>query len=352
MDLFVVSKIFILTTVSFILAIAITPLVTHFLYKYRLGKKIRDAKSAPVMSKLHAHKAGTPTMGGVIVWFSVLFVALLFYYLDIFSAVKLFDHMNFLTRSQTYLPLGAMVIAALVGLLDDFLNVRGIGPKGGGLSLIYRLAIFTGIALVAAFWFYFKLDWDLLRIPFVGNFQIGLWYIPLAVLVMVATTFSVNETDGLDGLAGGVLATSFVTFGGIAFAQGRYDLAAFCGVIVGALLAFLWFNVMPARFYMGDTGAMALGITLAIVAMLTNSILLLPIICAIMVMESGSVIIQLISKKFRNGKKVFLSTPIHHHFEAIGWSEGKIVFRFWIISAVCAAVGLVISLIDKGGVNF
>lgn len=352
MDLFVVSKIFILTTVSFIFAISITPLVTHFLYKYRLGKKIRDSQSAPVMAQLHAHKAGTPTMGGVIVWFSVLFVALVFYYLDSLTSIKLFDHMNFLTRSQTYLPIGAMVIAALVGLLDDFLNVRGIGPKGGGLSLLQRIILFTGIALVAAFWFYFKLDWDLLRIPFVGNYQIGLWYIPLAVLVMVATTFSVNETDGLDGLAGGVLATSFVTFGGIAFAQGRYDLAAFCGVIVGALLAFLWFNVMPARFYMGDTGAMALGITLAIVAMLTNSILILPVVCAIMVMESGSVIIQLTSKKFRNGKKVFLSTPIHHHFEAIGWSEGKIVFRFWIISAVCAAVGLVIALIDRGGINF
>jgi len=346
MEIFPVIKIFVLTTVAFISAIALTPLLTHFLYKYRLGKKIRDNVSAPIMSALHAHKAGTPTMGGLLIWVTVLLVAVTFFILDHFTSVKLFDHMNFLTRSQTYLPLGALAAAAIVGLVDDLFNIRGVGPNGGGLSVIHRLISYSIIALIAAFWFYFKLDWDLIRIPFVGNFEIGLWYIPLAFFIIIATAFSVNETDGLDGLAGGVLTVCFSAFGVIAFTQGRYDLAALCGVIAGACLAFLWFNIIPARFYMGDTGVMALGVTLGIVAMLTNSVLILPIIGLILVIESLSVIVQRISKKLR-GKKIFLSTPIHHHFEAIGWPEAKIVMRFWIVSAVMAGVGLIISLIDK-----
>jgi len=346
MDIFPIVKVFALTLLTFLTAIALTPLLTHFLYKYRLGKKIRDNNSAPIMSALHAHKSGTPTMGGLLIWVTVLFIAILFFVLDYYTSWKIFDHMNFLTRSQTYLPLGAMVAAALVGFVDDIFNVRGIGPNGGGLSVVHRLASFSIIALVAAFWFFFKLDWDLIRVPFVGNFEIGLWYIPLAFFIIIATAFSVNETDGLDGLAGGVLTSCFAAFGVIAFSQGRYDLAAFCGVVAGACLAFLWFNVIPARFYMGDTGVMALGVTLGIVAMLTNSILILPIVGFILVVESLSVIIQRLSKKFR-GKKIFLSTPIHHHFEAIGWPEAKIVMRFWIVSAVMAGIGLITALLDK-----
>lgn len=345
MDIFVIVKIVSLITLTFIAAIAWTPLLSHFLYKYKLGKTIRDSSAAPIMSKLHAHKAGTPTMGGVLIWLTVLVVAVVVWLLDTQTDIEIFNHLNFLTRSQTLLPLGAMVLAALIGVVDDMLNIKGIGPKGGGLSMTHRLLSFTLIALLAAFWFYFKLDWDLLRIPFVGDFQIGLWYIPLSILVIVATTFSVNETDGLDGLAAGTLTTSFTAFGAIAFAQGRYDLATLCGVIVGALLAFMWFNVIPARFYMGDTGAMAMGVTLGIVAMLTNSILLLPIIGLVLVIESLSVITQILSKKIR-GKKLFLSAPLHHHLEASGWPEAKIVMRFWIISAVMAGIGIILALLD------
>jgi len=232
-------------------------------------------------------------------------------------------------------------------LIDDYFNVRGIGPHGGGLKMRHRLLIYTVIAAIGALWFYFKLDWDLLRVPFVGNFNIGWWYVPAFILVIVATSFSVNETDGLDGLSGGVLLSSFATFGAIAFLQGRTDLAALCGVIVGALSAFLWFNINPARFFMGDTGAMALGTTLGIVAMLTNSAFILPIIGFILVIESFSVIIQITSKKLRKGKKVFISSPIHHHLEAIGWPESKIVMRFWIISAVMAVLGVIVVLIDR-----
>lgn len=338
-----VLQILFLTTVSFLIALVTTPLLTYFLYKYRLEKKIRDAASAPIMSALHAAKSGTPTMGGILVWLTTLVVALTFFYLDRFNLV----HFNFLSRSETLLPLGALVASAIVGLVDDWYNIRGQGPNGGGLTITYRLLIYTFIAIVGAWWFYYKLDWTTLHVPFLGSFDIGVWYIFIFIFVIVATAFSVNEIDGLDGLAGGTLLTAFAAYGAIAFMQGKYDLASFCGVIVGSLLAFLWFNINPARFFMGDTGAMALGVTLGIVAMLTNSVLLLPIIGFLFVLESLSVIIQVLSKKIR-GKKIFLSAPLHHHLEAIGWPEPKIVMRFWVISAVTGVAGLIVALLDKG----
>ena len=187
----------------------------------------------------------------------------------------------------------------------------------------------------------------MVHLPLYGNVEIGWWTIPLFLFVIVATSFSVNETDGLDGLAGGVLLTSFATYSAISFIQGRYQLATFCAVIAGALLAFLWFNIHPARFMMGDTGSMSLGVTLGVVALLTNTVWVLPIIGFILVIESASVLLQLASKKLRHGKKIFISTPIHHHFEAIGWTEPKIVMRFWIISAVMAVMGFVLFLIDR-----
>jgi phospho-N-acetylmuramoyl-pentapeptide-transferase len=241
--------------------------------------------------------------------------------------------------------LGALILAALIGLVDDFFNVKKIGPQGGGLKMRHKLLLYLGIAIVGALWFYFKLDWDLLHIPFIGDFQIGWWYVPIFILVIVATSFSMNETDGLDGLAAGIAGTNFLTLGAIAFLQGRYDLAAFCGVIIGTLLAFLWFNIPPARFFMGDTGSMALGVTLGIVAMLTNTVIILPILAIVLVIESLSVIIQVLSKKIRH-KKVFLSAPWHHHLEAIGWPESKIVMRLWVISLVASVVSLIIFLVD------
>lgn len=346
MDNFSVLKIFILTALSFIIAMAWTPALTHFLFKYKLGKQIRDEKSAPIMSSLHKNKSGTPTMGGVLVWVTVLFLAILFFYLGQWTGWGIFKNLDFLTRSQTLLPLGALVASAIVGLIDDYLNTRKIGPNGGGFRMRHRLLMYTLIAAVGAWWFYFKLDWHFIHVPFLGNFDIGLWYIPIFIFIIVATAFSVNESDGLDGLAGGLLLVSFSAYAAIAFSQGKIDLAAFCGTIAGALLAFLWFNINPARFFMGDTGAMSLGVTLGVVAMLTNSVLLLPIIGVLFAVESISVIIQIISKKIR-GKKVFLSTPIHHHLEAIGWPEPKIVMRFWVIAGMAAVVGLIISLMDR-----
>ncbi len=343
---FAVIKILSLTAIAFVLAILWTPALTHFLYKYRLGKSIRSSDEAPIFSKMHEKKSGTPTMGGLLIWMTVLFLALIFLLIKELWPSSWLASFNFLTREATYLPLGALVASALVGLLDDWFNVtRQGGGKGGGLTMRHRLLIYNLIALFGAWWFYFKLDWDLVRIPFFGTFSLGWWFIPFFVFVIVATAFSVNEADGLDGLAGGIVLAAFSTYGVIAFVQGNYNLATFCGVIAGALLAFLWFNVNPARFFMGDTGAMSLGVALGIVAVLTGYPLLLPVIGFLLLLESMSVIIQVLSKKIRK-KKVFLSAPIHHHFEAKGWSEPKIVMRFWIIAGVTSVLGLIIAIID------
>lgn len=345
---FYIIKLLLLSTCAFLFAGFLTPLLTHFLYKYKLGKKIRNGGETPIFSQLHAHKAGTPTMGGILIWGTVLFFALLFYFLAQILPGDIFKNLNFLTRSETFLPLGALVASAIIGLFDDWLDVRGKGVLGGGgLKMRHRLLIYTFIALIGAMWFYFKLDWTVFHVPFLGNLEIAWWYIPVFIFIVVATSFSVNETDGLDGLAGGTLLIAFAAYAIISFVMGRYELATFCGVIIGALLAFLWYNIPPARFYMGDTGSMSLGVTLAIIALLTNNALLLIFIGFIFAAESFSVIVQLVSKKLRKGKKVFLSAPIHHHFQAIGWPESKIVMRFWVVSGVMAVIGLMIFLLDK-----
>lgn len=340
-----VIKVLFLSSLSFVIAVLLTPIMTHFLFKYRIGKQIRNDGSTPLFSQLHIHKSGTPTMGGLLVWVTTLVLALFFYYLPE-SIVSRIGDFNFLSRSQTLLPLGCLVASALVGLVDDFLDVRRMGYKNRGIKFSHKLLIYAAIALVGAYWFYFKLGWDVVSVPFLGNFQLGSLYILFFIAVVVSTAFAVNQTDGLDGLAGGTLMISFLAYVVIAFATGRYELAAFCGVISGALLAFLWFNINPARFFMGDTGSMSLGITLAIVALYTNTVFILPIVGSIFMIEALSTILQITSKKLRNGKKIFLSAPIHHHFEALGWSETKIVMRFWVISGVTTVIGLMIFLLD------
>ena len=345
-DLFQISRILGLSAFSFVVAFALTPFWVHFLIKYRLGKQIR-AEGAPVFNQLHQKKEGTPTMGGLLIWLTVFFMALLFWILTKLGVDHFVGNLNFLNRSQTLLPLGALVASGLVGLADDLLGIFRIGPKGGGLKMRHRILVYTAIASFGAWWFYYKLSWSTIHVPFVGNFDIGFWYILVFIFILVATSFSVNETDGLDGLAGGTLLTAFGAYGVIAYSQGHFDLAAFCGVIIGSLLAFLWFNIHPAKFFMGDTGAMSLGITLGIIAMITNQFLLLPLIGFVLVAESFSVIIQLVSKKLRNGKKIFISAPVHHHLEAKGWPESQITMRFWIVSWMAAVIGLIISFLDR-----
>lgn len=343
----VIIKILILSGLAFAFAIALTPLLTNFLYKYKLGKTIRNSGLTPIFSKLHAKKSGTPTMGGILIWLTAAIFALVFYYFGYKLSLPIFRNLNFLSRSETWLPLGVLVASACVGLLDDWLDVRGKGSKGGGgMTMRYRLLIYVAIAAIGALWFYFKLGRDTFHIPFLGDFHLGWTYILAFIFVIVGTAFSVNQTDGLDGLAGGVLLTSFGAYGLIAFINGSYNMAALCGIIVGALLAFLWFNITPARFYMGDTGSMSLGITLGVIAMLTDSAVILVIIGSVFVLEAVSTILQVASKKIL-GKKIFLSSPIHHHLEAIGWSESKIVMRFWVIAGVSTAAGLIIFLLDR-----
>ncbi|MFH1671620.1 MAG: phospho-N-acetylmuramoyl-pentapeptide-transferase [Candidatus Portnoybacteria bacterium] len=343
-DIFYISRVLVLGSVSFIFALAWTPVLIHFLKKYRSGKQIRT-KDVPIFAKLHKKKEGTPTMGGILIWGTVLILTLIFFWLAKLGEGTFLENLDFLTRKETLLPLGALIASALVGWGDDLLGVFKIGPNGGGLKIRHRLLIYTAIAIFGAWWFFVKLEWDLIHIPFVGDFNIGFWYIPIFIFVLVATAFSTNQTDGLDGLAGGILLIAFASYGAIAFSQGKMDLAAFCGVIIGALVAFLWFNIYPARFFMGDTGSMSLGITLGIIAMLTNYFMLLPLIFFIPVLESVSTAIQILSKKIR-GKKVFLSAPIHHHFEAKGWHETRITMRFWMINGVMAVIGLILVFIE------
>ncbi len=335
-------KIFALTCVSFVLAIIITPFWTEFLYKNKLGKKIRqtgfdEKKKAPVFYKMHKHKENTPTMGGIIIWVSVIIVTLIFNW----------------NRAQTWLPAFTLFSAGVIGAIDDLLNIKGLGPNGGGLRFRWKLLVYFLLALIGALWFYFKLDWSAIHIPggnYFGlpyNIEVGWLYIPIFILVFISTAFAANETDGLDGLLGGVMMICFISFSIIALSQEKIELAAFCGSIAGALLAFLWFNIYPARFFMGDTGAFALGATLAVVAILTNSIFVLPIIAIVPVMEALSVIIQIISRKLFN-KKVFISAPLHHHLEALGWPETKVTMRAWVISGIFGLIGGVIALIGRG----
>ncbi len=339
-----VVRIFVIATVAFFITVVITPLWIRFLKKYKMGKQIKT-EGAPIFSELHKKKEGTPTMGGFLIWAVILVMSVTFLILhNVYDGF--WSKMNFLSRGETLLPLGAMVIAGLIGMLDDLMGMFKIGPAGGGLSMRHKLIFFAFVAAGGAWWFASRLEWDLINVPFLGDFNIGLWFIPLSFFVIFATSFSANETDGLDGLAGGVFLTAFAAFGGIAFVQGRMDLAVFNAAIIGALTAFLWFNIYPAKFFMGDTGSMALGVALGVMAMLTNAVLLLPIIGIIFVFESLSVIVQTASKKLRK-KKIFISTPIHHHFEAKGWHETQITMRFWMISALGAVIGLIIFLVDS-----
>lgn len=331
---------------SFIFALLIITPFIRFLIRYRLGKSVRAEGDTPVFTSLHKKKEGIPTMGGLFIWIIVALLAIILSLLAKYFPHSFFERLNFLDRSQTWLPLGALVIAGIVGALDDLLNIKKIGPNGGGFKLKTRLLLYSLVAAGGAWWFYFKLGWNAINIPGFGEVFLGLWYIPLFVLVVVATSFSLNETDGLDGLAGGVALTAFSAYGLIAFAQGKLELAMLIAAIVGALVAFIWFNIYPAAFFMGDTGSMALGTTLGVIAMLTNTVFVLPIIGFILVVESLSVIIQTASKKLR-GKKIFLSAPIHHHFEALGWPETKVTMRFWIISGIAAVFGLIIALTVK-----
>ncbi|MCX6712208.1 MAG: hypothetical protein NT041_00765 [Candidatus Vogelbacteria bacterium] len=342
-------KVFLPTTVAFFVGIAITPILTHWLYKNKLWKKragkiAPDGRETPIFNKLHKEKeVGTPRMGGIVIWGSVLITTLLFWLLTSFWPET--TKFNFLSRNQTWLPLFTFLVGSLVGLIDDWRQVKALQDvKNAGLPFSQRLLIVILLALIGAYWFYFKLEIIAITIPFIGVITLGWLIIPLFVLVMIAL-FSSGVIDGLDGLSGGVMAIIFASYTVIAFFQNQIDLAAFCGAVTGGLLAFLWFNIPPARFYMSETGILGLTTALTVVAFLTDSVATLPIIALPLVATVLSNIIQMTSKKLRGGKKVFLVAPLHHHFEAIGWPSYKVVMRYWIIGIVFAIIGMIITFI-------
>lgn len=342
-----VLRIFIVATISFFVALIITPFWKKVLHKYNFSKKkVAREDVAPIFSRLHQKKQGIPIAGGVIIWATLLIVIFGFWFLGRIFPESPLAKLNFLSRSQTLLPLGALIISAILGLIDDIWSIKGKGDKGRGLKMRDRFFFYALLGFGGAWWFYYKLDWNFINIPFFGDITLGFWYILFFVFMIVASAFSANETDGLDGLLGGVALTILAALGVIAFVQERMDLVVFISSVIGALIAFLWHNIYPAKFFMGDTGAMALGTTIGVIAMFLNVPFLLPIIGVIFVIESGSVLIQLWSKKFR-GRKVFLSTPIHHHFEALGWPESQVTMRLWMISAIGAILGLILFLVDS-----
>ena len=353
-----IIKIILPITLTFFIGIGITPIITHFLYKNKMWKKTAgkidmQGNETPIFNKLNADKeTKTPRMGGVVIWFSVLVTISLFWILSKFIPVEIFNKLDFLSRNQTWIPVAAFFIGALVGLLDDWLEIKGmksISNKTGGLSFKKRLLVAGLIALFVSAWFYFKLDVNSIGIPFFGSMYLGILIIPIFTLVMLVV-YSGGVIDGIDGLAGGVFASAFAAYGFVAFSLGQINLAALCFTILGGILAFLWFNIPPARFYMSETGTMALTFTLSIVAFMTDDIVggvglfILPIIGSLIVISAVSSVGQIFMKKFFN-RKILIAAPLHLHFQALGWPAYKVTMRYWVFASICAFVGIIISLI-------
>ncbi len=330
-------------------------LVAHAWWKKRARTVAPDGNATPLFNELHKDKeTNTPRGAGVMLWGSVVVVALVARYVpniaDFFGApaawVNLLNQFDFMSRSQTWIPMFVLVAASLIGLLDDYLVVGGFGiiEKGGGIKFRHRLVAVTLVALIGAYWFHFKLGWDILHIPFLGDIFINGWYIPMFVLVLVGLN-AASVVDGIDGLAGGIFAMLFAMYAAIAFARGQFFLSAFCAVLSGALVAFIWFNIPPAKFYMGETGIFGLTVTLGVVAFFTNTVLLLPIAGVVLVIEAGSVALQLFWKRvFKH--KLFLIAPYHHHLEALGWPSHRVTMRLWLLTGIACLLTLVIAILD------
>ncbi|MDP2665775.1 MAG: hypothetical protein Q8P23_04065 [bacterium] len=353
-----IIKVFIPATASFVVGILFAPILTHYLYKHRVWKKVAsktalDGTPATEFEKLRATvhtgtETSTPRMGGVLIWVSVTFVTVGLWLLAQWIPVPLTEKLDFLSRSQTWIPLFSLLAGASMGLVNDILDIHPSGERG--VRLRTRLLFVMLVSLFIGWWFYAKLGVDAIGIPGDGTFTLGALIIPLFVVITLGL-YAGGVIDGIDGLAGGVFSTAFMAYAGIAYFQNQINLAAFSATLTGAILAFLWFNIPPARFWMTETGTMGLTMTLAVIAFMTDTpgngygIAALPIIAFPLVITVLSNIIQVTSKKLRGGKKVFRIAPLHHHFEAIGWPSYKVTMRYWIISIVCAIVGMIVALI-------
>ncbi len=344
-------KVLVPAAMAFTIGMVITPIISHYLHKNqawkkKAGKITMHGEEASEFNRLHEkNEVRAPRMGGIVIWGSVVLTIL-----GIDTLAHLFPsaqilRFDFLSRGQTWIPLAALIVGAIAGFIDDLLIIQ---PDGQGLRLRYRLFVVIALSLLLGIWFYSKLDVTAISIPFAQPLEIGWLVIPLFVVMSLAL-YASGVIDGIDGLSGGVFATIFASYAIIAFAQQQIDLAAFSSAIVGGLVAFLWFNIPPARFYMSDTGTMALTLSLATIAFMTDhlgggiGISVLPVIGAVLVATVASDILQMLWKTAFH-KKLFRIAPLHHHFEAIGWSGPKVVMRYWIISSICSAAGVIIAL--------
>ncbi len=355
-------KVLLPTLLSFIIGILITPYLTSLMYKYKMWKKkSRSSENTAAMSlefqRIHNHEEEihTPRVGGIIVWLSII-LTIVFTFLfqlivreyisyDHIIAHNLLDKINFFSRNQTALLIVALIAGSIFGLIDDLLQIYGRDLKlGDGISRKTRIFFVLLTALIGAYWFYVKLGMNTVHIPFMGDIYLGFGFVFLFLIVSLAI-FSGGIIDGIDGLAAGVMIPAFMAYTLIAFAGDQYDLAALGGAIVGGLLAFLWFNIPPARFYLGETGMLGLTIVLSMFAFLTGEVVVLAIIALPLLATSASSTIQMFSKKYFH-KKIFRIAPLHHHFQAIGWSSARVTMRYWIISIICSVLGVIIALLS------
>lgn len=351
--LFNAARVLIPFVIAFVVGIALSPALTHYLYKFKAwkkkggkGKGMGDDTGTPLFDTLHSEReVSTPRMGGIVVWGATLITVIIVALLARFFGDP-FSSLDFVNRGQTWLPLFALMVGALVGLLDDFLEVS---KSTGGLSLKYRLLVVALLGAFSGWWFYAKLGVSAVGLPFVGPIELGILFIPFFILVTLAL-YAGGVIDGIDGLAGGIFAFIFMAYSAIAFAQNQYALAAFAGTVAGALFAFLWFNIPPARFYLSETGSMALTVALAITAFSADvlgdgvGVAVLPIIALPLTVTVVTSALQVISKKVFK-KKLFQIAPIHHHFEALGWPAYKVTMRYWVITIIASIFGISLALL-------
>ncbi len=317
---------------SFMLTVIWGEPLLRILRHLKIGESIRV--DGP---QRHVSKSGTPTLGGVLFILPVLLITLLF------NAASLIGF-TILGRS-IFLPMGTMIVFGLLGSIDDWKKLRGKRADERGMRARTKFLIQVIFGVIIAFGLQYILQAPELFLPWMNlEFSLGIWYVPIATILIVGFSNAVNFTDGLDGLAGLISATCFAAFGMIALLQGQWFLARFCFTLVGALFGFLWFNVHPAQLIMGDIGALPLGATLAVVALMTGQWILLPIIAVIPLSEMVSVIVQVSYFKYTHGKRLFKMSPLHHHFELLGWSETQVVQRFWLIGLLAAIIGAAIAI--------
>ncbi len=345
-------KILIPLVSSFVVGFVITPILTKYFYKYKLWK--RSSRSNASVSKefqdIHNEKEElkTPRVGGMIIWLSVFITIMGIALLEQIFPNPWTQKLNFLSRSQTLIPLGTLILGGMLGLFDDLAQVFSSNSYGADAlsNRRVKIAMIVAMSLLVGLWFVLKLDHSSVFVPFIGSVPLGLMFIPFFILVTLAV-FSSSIIDGMDGLSGGVLVPIFASYTLIAYTNNQIDLAAFSSVVTGSILVFLWFNIPPARFYMGETGMLGLTLLLSVIAFLTDAVFVLPLIALPLVATSLSAILQIYSYKYRNKKRIFLVAPLHHHFEAKGWSRPKVTMRYWIVSIVCSVFGTIIYILTK-----